>query len=194
MNEPDGRQAINPAPARIRRMVTADLQPAEVDEIRALMLEAFGTEDDERFRDEDWLHALGGTHIVLEVDGRIVSHAAVVERPIEVGGRPLRTGYVEAMATAPDAQGRGLGSQVMTDVNAFIRGGYDLGMLGTGRQSFYERLGWRIWAGPSFVRTADGLQPSPDEDGYLLVLETPTTPTLDPAASISCDWRPGDSW
>ena len=52
----------------------------------------------------------------------------------------------------------------------------------------------RVWRGPSGARTSDGVEPTPDEDGYILVLPTPSTPTLDLDASISCEWRPGDAW
>jgi aminoglycoside 2'-N-acetyltransferase I len=166
---------------------------AQLTEIRALMDSAFGG-DDERFGDDDWAHALGGTHVILEVGGRIATHASVVERAIHVAGRPLRTGYVEAVATAPDLQGRGLGSIAMREVNAIIREGYELGMLGTGRHHFYERLGWRTWMGPAFVRTDAGLVRTPAEEGFLLVLDTPSTPPLDLSTPISCNWRPGDVW
>lgn len=162
--------------------------------IRAIMVASFGDDDEERFRDEDWEHALGGQHFILELDGEIVAHASVVEREIHVGGRPLRAGYVEAVATAPAHQGAGLGSAVVEAVNAFIRSGYQLGVLGTGRHRFYERLGWRTWRGPSSVRTAAGDRRTPDEDGFILVLETPTSPPLDLLEPISCDWRPGDVW
>ena len=54
--------------------------------------------------------------------------------------------------------------------------------------------GWRTWAGPTSVRTAEGTQQTPDEDGYILVLETPSSPALDLAAGISCEWRSGDVW
>jgi len=158
------------------------------------MATAFGDDDEERFTEEDWQHAIGGTHFLLEIDGEIVTHASVVEREIHVGGRPLRTGYVEAVATAPEREGEGFGSMVMTDVTGFIRGSFELGMLGTGRHHFYERLGWVVWAGPAFVRTTDGLRRTPDEEGDLLVLRTPTTPAIDDHAPISCDWRPGDVW
>lgn len=155
---------------------------------------AFESDEDERFTDADWDHALGGLHFVLEVDGRIAVHAAVVEREIRVGEQALRTGYVEAVATAPARQGVGLGSSLMGDVTAHIRDVFELGALGTGRHRFYGRLGWRIWTGPSFVRAPDGRHATPDEDGNILVLTTPTTPPLDPTAPISCDWRPGDVW
>jgi aminoglycoside 2'-N-acetyltransferase I len=144
--------------------------------------------------EDDWKHALGGTHFILELDGRIVAHASVVERELRVGGRTLRTGYVEAVATTPDRQGKGLGSLLMDDVTAWIRDRFELGALGTGRHSFYERLGWRTWAGPSSVRTPNGDRQTPDDDGYILVLATPSSPALDLSAPICCDWRAGDVW
>ena len=162
--------------------------------IRALMTDAFGDEPNEAFGDHDWDHALGGTHVVLDIEGRIVAHASVVERDIHVAGRSLRTGYVEAVATAADRQREGFGSLVMAEIGAIIRGEFEMGMLGSGRHRFYERLGWRTWQGPSFVRSAEGDRRTPDEDGYLLVLSTPASPELDLTARISCDERPGDAW
>jgi aminoglycoside 2'-N-acetyltransferase I len=186
---------IDPDRLRLRRLATPELTSDEVLTIRALMEVAFGLEgEEERFSNDDWQHALGGVHFVLELDGEIVAHAAVVERRLFVAGQPLRTGYIEAVATSPDKQGLGLGSIVMTDVTEYVREGFDLGGLGTGRQTFYGRLGWRIWAGPSSVRTPDGERPTPDDDGYIMVLETPTSPPLDLGAPISCEERPGDDW
>jgi aminoglycoside 2'-N-acetyltransferase I len=155
---------------------------------------AFGPDEDERFTDDDWEHAVSGTHFVLDVDGVIVSHASVVERELHVDGRPLRTGYVEAVATAPDQQGAGFGSRVMQDVAAYVADAFELGALGTGRQGFYARLGWQTWAGPSFVRTVGGPRRTPDDDGYIMVFLTTSSPRLDLDAAITCDWRPGDVW
>lgn len=180
--------------ARLRRLSTDDLAPAEVATIRGIVVAAFGTDEEERFTQDDWDHALGGVHFVLDLDGEIVTHASVVEREIHVGGRPFRTGYVEAVATAPDHDGVGFGSLVIADVTAYIRDEFELGALGTGRHRFYERLGWMVWAGPSSVRTPDGLRRTPDEDGYIMVLETRASPPLDVTATISCEWRPGDVW
>jgi aminoglycoside 2'-N-acetyltransferase I len=179
---------------RLRRVPTADLTLTEVASIRELMVVAFGPDEDERFTDEDWGHAIGGLHFVLDLNGTIIVHASVVERELHVDGHPLRSGYVEAVATTPDRQGKGFGSHVMADVTSYIRGKFELGALGTGRHRFYERLGWVTWNGESFVRTPDGLRRTPDEDGYILVLATPSTPPLDLTAPISCDWRPGDVW
>lgn len=179
---------------RLRRVPTKDLTPAEDSAIRELMLVAFGSDDDERFTDDDWDHAVGGVHFVLDLNGDVIAHASVVERELHIDGHPLRTGYVEAVATAPDRQGAGFGSLVMADVTAYIRDRFELGALGTGRHRFYERLGWLTWTGPSFVRTADGPRRTPDEDGHILVFPTPSSPPIDLAAPISCDWRSGDVW
>jgi aminoglycoside 2'-N-acetyltransferase I len=184
------------AGVRIRRLDTSGLLPAEIDAVRALMEAAFGDDEEERFTDDDWAHAIGGRHFVLEIDGSIVGHASVVRRDLHIDGRGHRTGYVEAVAVDPGRHGRGLGSELMNDVNAYIRATFELGALGTGRQRFYERLGWRTWQGPSSVRTPDGDRRTPDDDGYILVLETPSTPVtpLDLGARISCEWRAGDVW
>lgn len=179
---------------RLRRAALGDLTAAEIESIRALLVAAFGDDEEDRFTDADWEHALGGTHFILELDGEIVTHASVVERVVNVGDRPLRTGYVEAVATAPGHEGGGFGSIVMTDVGAYICDRFELGALGTGRHSFYQRLGWQTWAGPSSVRASGGMRRTPDSDGYILVLATPTSRLLDLGEPISCDWRPGDVW
>jgi aminoglycoside 2'-N-acetyltransferase I len=180
---------------RLRRLPTPQLTGDELAAIRRLMDVAFGDDADGRFDDDDWQHSIGGMHFVLDVDGRIVAQASVVDRELHVDGRPLRTGYVEAVATLPERQGEGLGSRVMREVNSFIAAGYELGALGTSAIGFYERLGWRVWQGPTFVRTPAGVERTPDEDGGILVLFTPHTPAdLDLRAPISCEWRPGDVW
>jgi aminoglycoside 2'-N-acetyltransferase I len=177
----------------VRRRPTDELTADEIVAIRDLLWAAFPP-GDEGFTEDDWQHALGGQHFVAEIDGTIVSHAAVVERELHVADQPIRTGYVEAVATAPDRQGQGLGSAVMREATAHIQTAFDLGALGTGKHGFYERLGWTTWQGPTFVRTPDGPRRTPGEDGYLMVLTTPTSPPIDLGTDISCDWRPGDVW
>lgn len=185
--------STNVAP-RIRSLPTADLSPAETEALQALLTAAFEPDEHGGFSWDDWLHALGGTNSILEVDGAISGHASVVERTLEIGGRPVRAGYVEAVAILPSKQRRGLGSLLMRDVNAHVLGGYELGALGTGSQPFYERLGWQVWRGPTGVRVDGAVRLTPDEDGYILVLPTPSSPPFDLTEPISCDWRPGDVW
>ncbi|MDQ3406801.1 MAG: GNAT family N-acetyltransferase [Chloroflexota bacterium] len=182
------------AGVRLRRVTTDGLTDGDTLVIRRLLVEAFGTDEGERFEEDDWRHAIGGMHFVAEVEGEIVAHASVVEREIHVDGHPLRTGYVEAVTTAPRHQGNGLGTELMRDVGSYIRGRFQLGVLGTGSHGFYERLGWRTWRGPSSVRTTDGLRATPDDEGYILVLPTSSSPALDLDAPLSCEWRAGDVW
>ena len=101
---------------------------------------------------------------------------------------------VEAMATWPELQRRGLGSRVLSVVNDHIASIYELGALDTGSPSFYERSGWIRWRGPTSVRTDGGDLPTPEEDGNVMVLLTSATMDLDLDGPISCEWRPGDVW
>lgn len=171
------------------------MSPDEATAIRSLLDRAFAEDEDGAFEDADWDHALGGLHVVSEADGRIVAHASVVPRILVAGDRSLRTGYVEAVAAEPDRQGEGHGTAVMRAAGEHIAAAYELGALGTGSFHFYERLGWQRWRGPTAVRRADGrVDRTPDEDGYVMILRTPSTPSLDEAATLMCEDRPGDVW
>jgi aminoglycoside 2'-N-acetyltransferase I len=151
----------------------------------------------DRFSDEDWEHCLGGVHVLGELDGDLVAHAAVVERRLHSGGRALRTGYVEGVAVRGDLRRRGLASEIMREVNDVVGAeGFELGALGDGSGvvGFYRRLGWRAWQGPTEVITPDGPRRTEDEDGFILVLFTVKTPELDVTQPLACEARSGDDW
>ena len=124
----------------------------------------------------------------------MVAHASVVPRVVAIDGRPLRTGYLEAVATHPDHERRGYGTRAVELCNEVIRAGYELGALSTGVRPFYARLGWERWEGPTWVDTPDGPKRTDEEDGAIMILRTPSTPPIDLAAPIRCDWREGDVW
>jgi aminoglycoside 2'-N-acetyltransferase I len=176
---------------RLRRVTTAELSDAELEAVRRLLFDAFGG----RFEESDWEHTLGGVHVLASEDG-VVAHGAVVPRVLATGGRELRTGYVEGVATRSDRRGRGLATLVMREVGRVIEEGYELGALsdGTGIPGFYQRLGWEVWQGPTFAAGPDGPERTADEDGTVLVLRTPASADLDPTGSMTCDWRTGDVW
>jgi aminoglycoside 2'-N-acetyltransferase I len=179
----------------IEHLSSAELTPALVKQIRALVDAAFTRNGVNTFSEDDWQHALGGLHLLAVSDGQVVSHAAVVRRELYVAGRPLRTGYVEAVATQPGLHGRGYGTLVMRPAGVYIAANFELGALATGSHGFYERLGWQTWRGPTYVRQRDGeTARSSEDDGSIMVLATPSSPALDLDAPISCEWRPGDSW
>ena len=84
-----------------RTIPTADLTAAQRTEIRDLLDLAFVGS----FDDDDWDHALGGLHFLVEQRGAIIAHAAVVRRSFLYGQRAYRCGYVEAVAVHPDRRG-----------------------------------------------------------------------------------------
>jgi aminoglycoside 2'-N-acetyltransferase I len=174
----------------VRSLATDELTPGELRAIRELMDAAF---DD--FTDDDMTHGLGGRHFILDADGAIAAHASVVERMLELDGRPLRAGYVESVAVTPALQRQRLGTQVMAEATAHIREAYELGALGTGEQPFYEALGWERWAGRSYVRERDGsLRHTADEDAWLMVLRTGPSAAAPLTGTLTCEWREGDVW
>jgi aminoglycoside 2'-N-acetyltransferase I len=179
--------------ALVRSLRSAELTPGELGVLRELF-EAAWPDPEDAFADTDLENALGGVHFVIEIDGRIVAHASVVPRELHAGERRLATGYVEAVATHPDHARRGFGSTVAREATAHVDDAYELGALGTGLHDFYGRLGWTTWRGPTSVRTPNGLERTPDEDGFVMVRRTPRTPPIDPDGPLSCDWRPGDVW
>jgi aminoglycoside 2'-N-acetyltransferase I len=169
-----------------------ELSARELADLQQLMDEAF----EGRFGPDDWTHCLGGLHVVAR-DGEhhsLVAHAALVERSLTVGGRDMRTGYVEGVAAAPARQRTGLGSEVMRTVGRLVHDHFDLGALSTGAHRFYEALGWERWQGETFVRRGDELIRTADEDDGIMVLRHGPSATLDLGLSICCDAREGDDW
>ena len=176
-----------PAIARLR---TSEATTDRLEGIRRLLVDAFAGD----FAEEDWQHTLGGWHVVVSEGGRIVAHAAVVPRTLDVGGRPLRAGYVEGVATAPHRQGTGLGTLAMAEASTVVREHFELGALSTGSHRFYAALGWERWRGPTFVRGGLGLIRTEDEDDGVMVLRFGPSAGIDLGAPLSCDARSGDDW
>ena len=172
------------------RVVSARLSQAVVAEVHSLLWTAFADE----FSDEDFENAFGGEHVLARDGGELVAHAAVVPRELVVRGRSVRAGYVEAVATLPARHGEQLGSRVMRLLDTGIEEGYELGALLTGRHSFYERLGWERWRGPSYVIEDGTWTRTADDDDGLMVLRFGSSADVDLASPIACHARPGDAW
>ena len=161
------------------------------DELRNLWHRAFGG----CFTDDDADHAFGGVHVLVSDDGRLVAHASAVPRQIRFGDGPWRTvGYVEAVATDPDHQGRGAGREAMQALHAEIARRWPVALLSTGSATgFYERLGWERWGGLSYTRTREGVVPD-GEHGGLMVLRIDPSTTPDLTVAVTCEDRAGDAW
>jgi aminoglycoside 2'-N-acetyltransferase I len=176
--------------SELRTGHTADLDAAVLTAARALMYDVFGDE----FEESDWEHALGGVHALIWEADDLIGHASVVMRRMLHDGRALRCGYVEAVAVRSDYQRRGLGGTLMETIERVIHAAYDLGALGGTDEGapLYLRRGWKLWEGPLFALTPDGVVRTSDVDGAVYVL--PASAPLDVAGELTCDWRDGDVW
>lgn len=132
------------------------------------------------------------THVLARLGGQLVSHAEWVTRWLQPEGQELlQTAYVEAVATAPQYQGRGFATSVMKEVAAQISS-YDLGALSPFDVAYYERLGWELWRGPLAIRTESGLLLTPDEE--VMILRLADTPNLNLNSQLTAEWRNGELW
>jgi GNAT superfamily N-acetyltransferase len=117
-------------------------------------------------------------HVLASLGGRLVGHAVVTIRWLQVGDGPLlRTAYVDAVATSPSDQGTGIGSAVMRHL-ATVVDDCDIACLETDSPGFYERLGWEEWRGPLGGRSPEGLIPTPKQSG-VMILRSPRTADID---------------
>lgn len=175
------------ADVAIRKSTADDLSEQERSAIITLCTAAFNEPFDALFT-----LLPGSQHILVTVDEVLTGHACWVTRWLQPAGLPpLATAYVEAVATAPAAQGCGYGSLAMRQLTTQIQT-YPLCALSPAVPPFYARLGWELWCGPTAIRTANGVLPTPDEQ--IMILRTPWTPTLDHTALITAEWRTGELW
>lgn len=175
---------------RVDAFLTQDAAPTLLDELHSMCVRAF----DGDFDPQDWEHALGGRHFVAYRDDRPVAHASVVGRILEVDGSPLRTGYVEAVATEPDLQGRGFGTLVMAEATRWISGSYEFGALGTEAYAFYERLGWERWKGTTLVRDGGTVRRTEEDDDAMMVFRFGLSVAAGLDGTLLCEARSGDDW
>jgi predicted N-acetyltransferase YhbS len=107
---------------------------------------AFGEEPRERFRRQIWEDSTFELEQIriAEVDGKIVSHVWVAERPVFYRGQVvLPMGGIGGVGTLPEYRGRGLATLLLEDAIAYMeRKGHAISMLFTGINPFYAKLGW----------------------------------------------------
>jgi aminoglycoside 2'-N-acetyltransferase I len=168
---------------------SAELSGQSRDEILALCDRAYGEDLRAAF------HSFSDPiHVFATVDGAIVSHALWVTRWLAPGGSsPLRTAYVEAVATDPAHEGRGLASAVMrTLVSQVAR--FQLAALCPSDRghALYSRLGWEEWIGPLLIRQGSALIETPDES--VMIYRLPGSPPVNLEDPLSAEWRPGELW
>lgn len=160
---------------QIQSSSTAELDAATRAAIIRVCIAAHAEEDFQKLF--DYIPS-GGRHFLAWQGDDLVSHAVVTTRCLQPEGHlPLKTAYVDVVATHPAGQGQGYGSAVMRALAQGIDD-YAIACLETDVPGFYTRLGWEIWRGPLAGRGAEGLVPTPEQEG-ILVLRLPHTPALD---------------
>jgi aminoglycoside 2'-N-acetyltransferase I len=111
-----------------------------LDHIHTLLRETFIEEgDDTQWSDVDW-------HILITMDGMLVSHVEIVERDAQVGRDRLKLGGIGGVMTLPEWRGRGLAQAGMRKAQEFIceemDADFGLLMCDPKMVTFYARLGW----------------------------------------------------
>mgnify|MGYP003575163467 CR=1 FL=1 len=176
---------------RVESFKTEDLSPDIKNTIVDLCVLAHQEED---FRNLFSYVPSGGWHFLAFQDMQLVSHALVTTRWLQPEGHSLlRTAYIDAVATLPAEQGRGHGSRLMCHLAAGIGEEYFLGCLETGRARFYERFGWENWRGPLAVRSDQGLIPTPEQKG-IMVLRLSQTPPLNLDSMLTIEYQSERIW
>lgn len=175
---------------RLEVLHADQLTPEQLAEIHALCNHAYAVYDvdlEPLFRTfTDTTHVLGW------LGSAIVSHAMWVTRWLQPSTQvPLRTAYIEMVATEPEFQQRGFGTAVMRRLASAIYD-FELGGLSPAEPMLYEKLGWVFWQGPLFIRRQAGLIPTPDCS--VMILRLPKTPPLDLTLPLSAEWREGELW
>jgi len=136
----------------------------------------------------------GGWHFLAFQGEQLVSHAMVTTRWLQPKGLPLlKTAYIDAVATWPTAQRRGHASTLMHHLAKRIDDEYAMGCLETERAEFYERLGWEVWRGPLAGRSKQGLIPTPEQKG-IMVLRLSQTPAIDLDSLLTIECQAERIW
>jgi aminoglycoside 2'-N-acetyltransferase I len=136
----------------------------------------------------------GGLHFLAYHDEVLVSHALVTTRWLQTEDQsPLKTAYIDAVATLPAYQGQGYGSALMRQLANEIDREYVIACLETERETFYENLGWQTWRGPLAGHNEHGLIPTPEQHG-IMILRLSQTPTLDLDSMLTIECQTGRIW
>lgn len=174
-------------------IAAASLDAAARAEIIQLCEVAYGEDFSRLFEDMP-----GSVHVLARDEhGALVSHAEWVTRWLQPAGMPpLRTAYVEAVATASDHRRKGYATALLRRLTETVAADrtWQLIALSPSDDAFYRRMGWELWRGPLGIRREESVVPSPPDE-QVMIYRVPGTPVgLDLDASLTAEWRRGELW
>ena len=122
--------------------------------IYTLLRETFLEEGDETlWADMDW-------HVLITVEGKLVSHLEIVERDAIVGQEGVRLAGIGGVLTLPEWRGRGLAQAGLQKAQAFMceELNVDFGLLMCDQEmvTYYSTLGWLEVEGPLVYDQPEG--------------------------------------
>ena len=126
--------------------------------------------------EQSWSSARPELRLVGRADGRVVAHAAVLRRFLQIDGCAQLVGDVGLVAVDPARHGTGLGAALLAQVReALCELGVPFGFLTCGEQvaGFYARGGWARVPGPTRMIRADGRTQVYGGVSMVLALATP---------------------
>lgn len=153
----------------------------------------------------DYGYLTSAFHVIGRYGDQIVAHALWTDRRLNVASHaPLKTAYVEYVATEPSFQGQGLASQLLRFLINAIQNErllgtplqhdepYQLAALAPENSDFYQRLGWELWLGNLSIRNEGQIIDTPDDD--VMVYRLAQTPKIAVTDQLSAEWREGELW
>ena len=104
-------------------------------------------------------------HIVLDVEGKAVSHVGLIDHTVNVAGKRVRVGGVGAVATAGEMHGRGYARKTLRYAEKFMCEELEVefGLLFCldRLKPFYERQNWQLLNEPVEFDQPSGKMISP---------------------------------
>jgi aminoglycoside 2'-N-acetyltransferase I len=163
-------------------LADSELSAHDRNEIDDVCNQAFGvpSEKEEDSVDIQWVPK-NDWHVIVKLDGVIMSQVGIVERTCTVDGKPVKLGGVGGVATIPNMQRKGLAGAAMHMAAGFMQDSLkvDFGLLVCARETepFYRRLGWQEVTGPLVFDQPLGKVPF---NGVIMILPC-----------VIQDWPPG---
>ena len=132
----------------------SQIPKAELDQMNIWIKQAFSEDpDDLQWSTDDW-------HVMVRVDGQVVSRLEIVERVGAVNGQPVKLGGIGGVATLPEYRRRGLAQAAMETAAWFIQDKLkvEFGLLVCSEKMipYYGKLGWRVVEGPMVFDQPNG--------------------------------------